>query len=179
MQQRNWLSALFTRDRRAGDLVFAVVFFTAAVLLLSQIGQQTHLKDGVKLFAQPRFWPAISLGGMVVFAGFHLLGSVVSLKSPGRWREVGLWLATLEYALWFILYAMAVPVIGYLPSTIVFCLALSVRAGYRSGLALGAAVLGAVVIVLVFKTFLQVKIPAGAIYERLPDGLRQIMLTYF
>jgi hypothetical protein len=35
------------------------------------------------------------------------------------------------------------------------------------------------VIVLLFKTLLKVNLPGGLIYEALPDGLRQFMLTYF
>ena len=68
---------------------------------------------------------------------------------------------------------------GYLPTTILFAVLLVLRAGYRSFAAVGSAVIGAVVIVVLFKTLLQVKLPAGRIYEALPDGLRQIMLTYF
>ena len=51
--------------------------------------------------------------------------------------------------------------------------------GYRRGLTLGIAALSAVVIVLLFKTFLKVNLPSGLIYDSLPNGLRQIMLTYF
>jgi len=53
------------------------------------------------------------------------------------------------------------------------------RSGYRGKTALISAVAAAIVIVIVFKAFLQVKIPSGEIYEILPDGIRQIMLTYF
>lgn len=179
MVQSQTLQALLKRYRRPGDLVFAWLFFAVALFLLSQIGQQTQVKEGAKLFAQPRFWPAVSLSGMALFAGLHLLGSALSARLPGRWTEVGLWLATLEFALWFVIYALVVPVIGYLPATLVFCIALTARAGYRSATAFGGAALGAVVIVVVFKGFLQVKIPSGAVYEVLPDGIRQIMLTYF
>ena len=42
-----------------------------------------------------------------------------------------------------------------------------------------AAIGGAAIIVVIFKSFLQVMIPGGAIYEALPGGLRQFMLTYF
>ena len=38
---------------------------------------------------------------------------------------------------------------------------------------------GAFVIVALFKSFLQVKLPAGQIYEVLPDGLRQFMIINF
>ena len=34
-------------------------------------------------------------------------------------------------------------------------------------------------IVVIFKAFLQVKIPGGGIYEALPSALRSFMLTYF
>lgn len=179
MVRTQTLQALFKRYRRPGDIVFAVLFFAVALFLLSQLGQQTQVKEGARLFAQPRFWPAVSLSGMAIFAGLHLLGSALSTRIPGRWGEVGLWLATLEFALWFVIYAMIVPMIGYLPATLLFCVALTARAGYRRAIAFGGAALGAVVIVVVFKSLLQVKIPSGAVYEGLPDGIRQIMLTYF
>ena len=74
---------------------------------------------------------------------------------------------------------MVAPQAGYLPATLIFTILLTLRAGYRSRTALVSAAVGAVAIVLLFKTFLQVKLPAGRLYETLPDGLRQIMLTYF
>ena len=96
-----------------------------------------------------------------------------------RWREVLLWCASFEYAGWFIAYALAVPYTGYLPTTVLFAVLLCLRVGYRSALALGSAAASALVIVILFKTLLRVNLPAGQIYEVLPDGLRQIMLTYF
>ncbi|OYX43145.1 MAG: hypothetical protein B7Z02_09800 [Rhodobacterales bacterium 32-67-9] len=173
------LQALFRRYRRPGDIVFAWIFFLSALLLLSRIGSQTQVVDGNKLFAQPRFWPAISLSGMAFFAGLHLFGSAVSERIPGRWREVTIWLQSIEYAFWFLAYAIAVPWLGYLPSTLLLALLLVLRSGYRSGLALSGAGLVALVVVVIFKSFLHVKLPSGAVYELLPDGLRQIMLTYF
>lgn len=173
------LQMLFKRYRRPGDIVFAWMMLIVSLLLLSQIADQTAYKDGGKLFAQPRFWPAVSLAGMSFFALLHLLGSMFSQRIEGRWREVGLWALSLEFAVWFIAYAAVVPKIGYLPSTIILAVLLTLRAGYRSRIAMVSAVAGAVLIVLLFKTFLQVKIPSGLIYESLPDGIRQIMLTYF
>lgn len=179
MSRVKTLQALFKRYRRPGDIVFAWVILAISLFLLSQIFDQTAYKKGAKLFAQPRFWPGVSLALMSAFAAFHLLGSALSERIEGRWREVLLWCASLEYAGWFIGYAMLVPITGYLPTTVVFALALTVRAGYRSRAALLSAFGAAIVIVLLFKTFLQVKLPSGLIYEYLPDGLRQIMLTYF
>ena len=179
MSRVKTLQSLFKRYRRPGDIVFAWFVFLASVFLLSQIMDQTAWKAGGKLFAQPRFWPAVSLSGMAVFAGLHLLGSAMSERIQGRWQEVWLWVCTLEYAAWFIAYAGAVPYTGYLLTTVVFAIALTLRAGYRRPGIVIAAALTAVLIVLLFRTLLQVNLPSGLIYESLPDGLRQIMLTYF
>lgn len=179
MSRVKTLQSLFKRYRRPGDIVFAWVILITSVFLLSQLFQQTAYKPGGKLFAQPRFWPAVSLICMTGFAAFHLLGSALSERIEGRWAEVLLWVSALEYAGWFIAYAAIVPYAGYLPATVVFAVLLVLRVGYRNRLALISAVLSAVGIVLLFKTFLQVKLPSGQVYELLPDGIRQIMLTYF
>ncbi|QBY01462.1 tripartite tricarboxylate transporter TctB family protein [Rhodophyticola sp. CCM32] len=179
MSRVKTLQALFKRYRRPGDIVFAWGLLIITICLLSQLWSQTTYRPGTALFAQPRFWPAASLISMAGFAAFHLLGSALSERIEGRWREVLLWAASLEYAGWFIIYAIMVPMLGYLPTTILFALGLTIRVGYRSRTALFSAVGAAVVIVLLFKTLLQVRLPAGQVYQYLPDGLRQIMLTYF
>ena len=179
MSRVKTLQSLFKRYRRPGDIVFAWIALIAAVFLLSQLVDQTAWKNGGELFAQPRFWPAVSLGAMGRFAAFHLLGSALSERIAGSWHEGWLWSTSLEYAGWFIAYAIAVPYAGYLPSTVIFAVALAVRSGYRKVSTLAAAAVSAVVVVLLFKTFLKVNLPSGLIYESLPDGLRQIMLSYF
>ena len=179
MSRIKTLQSLFKRYRRPGDIVFAWVFFALSVWLLSQIADQTAYRAGSKLVAQPRFWPAVSLSGMCFFASLHLIGSVFSERINGRWKEVLLWVSALEFAAWFIAYAYVVPIIGYLPATILVSILLVARAGYRNRRVFISALGMAFVIVLLFKTFLQVKLPAGRIYEVLPDGIRQIMLTYF
>ena len=179
MSRVKTLQSLFKRYRRPGDIVFAWVALAVSVFLLSQLADQTAWRNGGKLFAQPRFWPAVSLSGMAFFAALHLLGSALSERIEGRWQEVWLWVRSLEFAGWFIAYALAVPYVGYLPTTVIFAVALTFRAGYRKGSTLLISALAAVVIVLLFKTFLKVNLPSGLIYESLPDGLRQIMLTYF
>ena len=151
--------------------MFAWFCLICSVFLLSQIYDQTVYKVGAKLFAQPRFWPAVSL--------LHLLGSAFSQRIEGRWREVWLWISSLEYAGWFMAYAFAVPYAGYLPTTILFAVLLALRVGYRSAKMLLAAAGSALFTVLLFKTLLKVNLPSGLIYEQLPAGLRQFMLTYF
>ncbi len=179
MSRVKTLQALFKRYRRPGDIVFAWFFLAFAVFLLFQLTSQTQFKPGGKFFAQPRFWPAVSLIGMAGFAALHLLGSALSERIEGRWREVFLWVRSIEYAIWFVAYAAVVPIIGYLPATVLIAVLLTLRAGYGDRQILLAALVSAIAIVVLFKSFLQVKLPAGQVYEYLPDGLRQIMLTYF
>lgn len=179
MSRVKTLQSLFKRYRRPGDIVFAWIALLVSVFLLSQIVDQTGWRYGGKLFAQPRFWPAVSLGGMTIFAALHLLSSALSERLPGRWPEVWLWVTSLEYAIWFIAYAATVPYGGYLPTTVLFAIALTLRVGYRKVSTLLAATAAAALIVLLFKTLLKVNLPSGLIYESLPDGLRQIMLTHF
>lgn len=179
MSRVKTLQSLFKRYRRHGDIVFAWIVFAFSVFLLSQLFDQTAHQARGKLVAQPRFWPAVSLIAMTVFAALHLLGSAQSERIDGRWREVWNWVRSVEYAGWFIGYAVSVPYAGYLPTTIIFAVLLALRSGYRSAKMIGAAVVSSFVVVVLFKTLLKVNLPAGQIYEALPDGLRQIMLTYF
>lgn len=169
---------LFQRYRRPGDQVFAVAFLLFALFLLSQLGAQTDTVKRTKWFGQPSLWPSIAVWGMVVFGGFHALSVVVSPRLPGRWKEVVFWLRSLEYVLYFLVYVVLVPLSGYLPTTLAFTLFLALRAGFRSWQALGLSVFFGLCVALIFRGFLQVKIPAGRVYEYLPDTIRAFALTY-
>ncbi len=179
MTGSNPIRALFERDRRSGDLVFSVGFVILSLFLLSRIGAETQWFKSSGLFTQPAFWPAASLAGMTIFAILHAIGSVVSPRAAGRREEVILWLRSLEYALWFMVYVQVVPLIGYLAASLLFTLSLTFRIGYRGQRMLLAAAAVGFFTVLVFKSLLSVKIPGGLVYEYLPDGLRNFMLLYF
>jgi hypothetical protein len=169
---------MLQRDRHPGDLVFAVLFLLISAFLVSQLGDQASWVKRTRFFAQPAFWPTVSLIGMLFFAALHCLGSFLSPRTPGRGAELMLWLRSLEYAAWFLVYVWVVPMIGYLGATILFTLMLTYRVGYRTKSMFIGATAMAVGIVVIFKAFLQVKIPAGQIYEYLPDGIRNFMLLY-
>ena len=173
------LQVLFKRYRRPGDIVFALAFLIFSLWLLSQLSAQTTWKPNGKLASQAPFWPAISVGGMVLFASLHTIGSLLSPRIPGRWNEVGLWFRSIEYALWFMAYVMLVPILGYLFVTMLIGYLLALRAGYRSRKMLSASVIGGLLVVVIFKSLLQVKVPGGQVYEYLPSTLRSFMLTYF
>ncbi|MEM7195253.1 MAG: tripartite tricarboxylate transporter TctB family protein [Pseudomonadota bacterium] len=173
------IKSFFSRQRCPGDLVFALAFLLFSVFLLSQIGDQTKWIKGARLLSQPAFWPGVGVLGMTLFSLLHLTTSLASLRTQGRLEELTFWLRSLEYAGWFLLYVWAVPFLGYLPSSIIFMLLLTLRLGYREPRMLAWSVLIAVVIVIVFKGFLSVKIPGGALYEFMPDGIRNFFILNF
>ncbi|MEM1162883.1 MAG: tripartite tricarboxylate transporter TctB family protein [Pseudomonadota bacterium] len=169
-----------TPQHRPGNVIFAALFFLAAIFLLSQLGEQTKFSAKTiwskKTFAQPAFWPAVGVGGMALFGLMNLVQSWLR-RTRGEGVEAAFWLRPFEYLAWFMGYVFTVPVIGYLPATLIFAVALGWRAGYRTRRMLGLAALTGAGIVLVFKTALSVKIPGGAVYEYLPEAIRNFAIA--
>ncbi|RYG90307.1 tripartite tricarboxylate transporter TctB family protein [Loktanella sp. IMCC34160] len=173
------LQDLFRRYRRPGDFAIAVLSLAFALFLAVSLPFQTTWVERTALFAQPSFWPTVAVGFMVLFSGLHVIGALVSERLPGRMEEVLHWVKSIEYAIWFLVYALLVPRLGYLPCTLLFCIALTLRLGYRGPRPILASAVFAVAVVALFKGFLQVKIPAGAIYDLLPAGsLRTFFILY-
>lgn len=163
---------------RRGQLLFVLTFLVLSVLLLSQITSQTTWVTKTAVFAQPRFWPAVGVGGMVLFTALHLWKLPFRRFEHADFREALRWGAALEFALWFMGYVTLVPLIGYLPVTLVFVLLLSHRMGYRGRMMQIIGVLFAIAIVVIFKGLLAVRIPGAALYEYFPDGLRSFAILY-
>ena len=178
MTRRKHFQELFQRYRRPGDLVFAVMFFGFSLFLLSQLDTQTTWARRTPWHGQPALWPGIAVAGMTIFGGFHMLGSLVSPRISGRLAEVKFWLRSFEYVIYFLIYVALVPLGGYMPMTLVFALFLSLRAGFRGWRPLVSAAAFGIVTALVFRGFLQVKIPAGEIYDYLPAAVRSFALQY-
>ncbi|MEM1235233.1 MAG: tripartite tricarboxylate transporter TctB family protein, partial [Pseudomonadota bacterium] len=85
-----------------------------------------------------------------------------------------------EFVAWFIAYTLAVPVLGYLVSTLIFGTALPWRMGYRGWRWFGICLGTSFAIVLLFRTGLQIKTPVNIwLYSFLPDGAQGFMLTWF
>lgn len=163
---------------RRGQLIFALFFVCVSIVLLAMIPDQTRWVNKTKFFAQPRFWPAVGLGLMVLFGGLHLYRLPWWRATRYDWWEVRKWGLVLEFAAWFMAYVVTVPILGYLPVTLIFVPALSWRMGYRSRFMMWISVAFAVFVVVLFKAFLSVKIPGGLIYEYLPGGLRSFFILY-
>ncbi len=102
------------------------------------------------------------------------------LQPTSSGHEFSQYLAALEFVAYFIAYTLVVPVLGYLLSTVILGTFLTWRLGYRSRTWVLRSVATSFAIVLVFRSFLQIKTPAGIwLYDQLPTALRAFMLTYF
>lgn len=170
---------MFKRERRPGDLVFAIAFVAIALALAFALPTQAPFLADTKFVAQPGFWPLVAVTMMVVFGAINLLTSINSPRIFGRAREVWFWLRSLEFVGWFYLYVLVIPLLGYLPTSVLFVPLLCFRLGYRSKAILGHGVLFAIAVVLIFKTGLGVALPAGQIYNLLPDAMRNFFIVYF
>lgn len=169
---------VFPETRKPGEILFVMISMGVALALLAAIPWQTTWLPGKGLASQPRLWPSLSLGGVVLFGLMNAWSRIRVTRTPGRWQEAAAWLRSLEFIGWYMLYVLAIPVIGYLLATVTFCTGLAMRLGYRGRPVWIAAAFG-LFVVLFFKSAMNVKIPGGAIYEFAPDPLRYILLRYF
>lgn len=131
--------------------------------------------------------PALCL---LVFVPAALLNLRASWKET-KWRqrfllptnayfELTKYAAALEYVAYFIGYTLIVPVLGYLVSTLIMGTYLTWRLGYRSLSWMLTGIASSFAVVVVFRTFLQIKTPISIwLYDQLPDAARAFMLTYF
>lgn len=183
MTGKNDLHDLVEPRHHHAEILFGLAAFLFAVFLATQAGSQLTWDSSRSLVNQPGFWPLVSIGGMILFGAFELFfcwRRNTSGRSKGRSvaAEVGVWLKSLEYAIWLMIYVLAAPYLGYLLTTLLFCLLLTLRLGYRQQQTLIASLLLGLATVIIFKSLLSVKIPGGAVYEYLPAAIRNFMILY-
>lgn len=162
------------------ELVFALASFGLALGLAALWSGQTAWVEVRPWARQPGLFPAVAIGLMLAFGAGNLAACILrNARAAGgsAWPEVARWLAAGEFLGWYLAYVLAVPWLGYLPATLVFTALLAFRLGYRGRLLWAAPLTGAGVVVL-FKGLLSVRIPGGAVYEALPQGLRNFAVLY-
>ena len=153
------------------------------LVLVSQLGSQTRWLKRVDLVMQPGFFPALGLLVMGVPAlvlsvvSFRQVRAGIELKSP-RIIVAGLHRCC-EVAVWFLVYVYIIRWVGYLAATLLFMPALSLRVGFRGVRWMVTAVLIGLVVVLLFRTGLQVRLPDGYVYSYLPPEIRNFMIRNF
>lgn len=171
-----------TQTRKTGDTVFAAMCLMFSLFLLWNMTDQTVWAGGNKWSAQPAFWPRLAVIGMTLFSAVYFVHSLMDVRRAerltGLGEEVLLWIFSLEYAAWFMAYVFITPIIGYIIGSVLFTIVLAIRVGYRSRQALILAAAVGFVTVFLFKSFLQVKIPGGIVYQYFPETLRNFFILY-
>lgn len=131
--------------------------------------------------------PMACLAILIPAALFNLRSSL----RVHRWRkrfgqptdmshELSQWLRALEFIGWFIAYTLLVPILGYLLSTLILGTALPWRMGYRGPRWMGICAGVSLLIVLIFRTGLQIKTPINIwLYDFLPPAASGFMRTWF
>ena len=171
------------RSSAAINLFCAAFIVVVTLVLVSQLGSQTRWLKRVDLVMQPGFFPALGLLVMGMPAlvlsvvSFRQVRSGIEVKSP-RIIVAGLHRCC-EFAVWFLVYVYIIRWVGYLVATLLFMPALSLRVGFRGVRWMVTAILIGLVIVLLFRTGLQVRLPDGYVYGYLPPEMRNFMIRNF
>ena len=140
-----------------------------------------------RILKQPWVAPMLFLVVLVPAAIWNMRASL----RTHRWRvrflqpvdtryELSQWLRALEFILWFLAYTLAVPWVGYLVATLVFGTVLPWRLGYRGRRWLAVSLGASFAIVLIFRSFLQIRTPVNIwLYEQIPAGLGTFLKVWF
>jgi|TARA_B110000967_G_C18819249_1_gene527768 hypothetical protein len=171
-----------------GEKAFAVLMVMLSAFLLYSIPHETQWFNGMSLTKQPRFWPSMCIIGLSLFAFGHGFSVWLKGSSLDKYEKVDVsaeideikhWFRPIEFVVYFLTYVIAVPWLGYLLATLAYFLFMTLRMGYRKKSMLWISAATAVLIVLLFKTLLQVKISSGAWYDLLPDSWATFMIINF
>lgn len=167
------------RTRNPGELTFGVLFLGFALFLWWHLGAEARWLRRLPWFQQPALWPSLAIYGMLGFAALNMVLVLFKAPSERERREVWAWLRALEFAGWYVGYAWIVPVLGYLPASVLVMAALVWRLGLRTPGALAAAIAFGVGVVLVFKSALRVGIPGGQLYGLFPPEVQLFLSIWF
>ncbi len=185
---------LFAFHRGRGDLLFSLLMLALVGFLLWHFNTESGW-DSRKL-PQKRVGKILKQGWIGPFLCMLILVPAVLLnlwQSIRKYRldrrrlvplriryEVGQWLRSLEFILYFMIYTYAISWLGYLLSTLIFAVCLTWRLGYRSRRWVLTSLASAFAIVLLFRTILQIKTPINIwLYNQLPAGWENFMKVYF
>jgi hypothetical protein len=175
-----------------GEKAFAILMVMLSAFLLYSIPQETQWFSTLSISKQPRFWPAMCIAGLSLFAFAYGLsvwfkagsidqreGDPTDTANNTEIDEMKRWLRPVEFVGYFLIYVMAVPWLGYLFATLAYFLLMTWRMGYRKRSMFWISAATGLLIVLVFKTLLQVRITSGAWYDLLPDSWASFMIINF
>ena len=127
---------------------------------------------------------------MVIFVPatlYNLYQSTIQLNINKRLRmpnrinyEIFQWLKSLEFIVYFLIYTNIITIFGYLISTVIFSIFLTTRLGYRSLKWILRSAIASFIIVIIFRSILQIKTPINIwLYKYFPENIEVFMKIYF
>ena len=140
-----------------------------------------------KILKQQWVGPLICMVILVPAAIYNLYQSTIQLNINKRLRmpsrikyELFQWLKSLEFIVYFLIYTNIITIFGYLISTVIFAIFLTTRLGYRSLKWILRSTIAAFIIVIIFRSILQIKTPVNIwLYKFLPQNFEVFMKIYF
>jgi len=185
---------LFEFKRVTGDLTLSIIFLVLVSFLLISFntesgwdGRELSQKRVGKILKQQWVGPLICMVVLVPATIYNLYQSIIQLninkrlKMPSRTKyELFQWLKSLEFIVYFLIYTNIITIFGYLISTVIFAIFLTTRLGYRSLKWILRSAIAAFIIVIIFRSILQIKTPVNIwLYKYLPDNFEVFMKIYF
>ena len=167
------------QSNQTGQRIFAICILLIAVTLLFMADTELKWKKNADFHKQPGFWSIIALSAMAAFSALQLMLPPWKLRMPAdfQWKPwLQAWFGPVEYAIYFLVYVWLVPLIGYLPATLLVFPLLVLRAGYRERKYLAFSWIVGIAVVVLFKSILQVKIPGGEFYSVFPEAVRNFLV---
>ena len=185
---------LFEFKRVTGDLTLSIIFLILVSFLLISFntesgwdGRELSQKRVGKILKQQWVGPLICMVILVPAAIYNLYQSTIQLNINKRLRmpsrikyELFQWLKSLEFIVYFLIYTNIITIFGYLISTVIFAIFLPTRLGYRSLKWILRSTIAAFIIVIIFRSILQIKTPENIwLYKYLPQNFEVFMKIYF
>ena len=185
---------LFEFKRVTGDLTLSIIFLVFVSFLLISFntesgwdGRELSQKRVGKILKQQWVGPLICMVILVPAAIYNLYQSTIQLNINKRLRmpsrikyELFQWLKSLEFIVYFLIYTNIITIFGYLISTVIFAIFLTARLGYRSLKWIFRSAIAAFIIVIIFRSILQIKTPVNIwLYKFLPQNFEVFMKIYF
>jgi hypothetical protein len=185
---------LFEFKRVTGDLTLSIIFLMLVSFLLISFntesgwdGRELSQKRVGKILKQQWVGPLICMVILVPATIYNLYQSTIQLNINKRLRmpsrikhELFQWLKSLEFIFYFLIYTNIITIFGYLISTVIFAIFLTTRLGYRSLEWILRSAIAAFIIVIIFRSILQIKTPVNIwLYKFLPQNFEVFMKIYF
>ena len=185
---------LFEFKRITGDLTLSIIFLLFVVFLLIYFNSESgwsardlNQKRVGKILKQQWVGPLMCMAILLPATILNILEAFKAYKKSKRlllpnkiMYEMTQWIRSLEFILYFLVYTFSITVLGYLISTLIFAVFLTYRLGYRTKKWIFISLFSSFIVVLIFRTILQIKTPVNIwLYQYLPENIEIFMKIYF